>query len=344
MHEEFRGLIVRQMKRLPVAALALSALLLGARAVSAQGAAEPANPATGQPAGTMRFYVELKDATLADALEMVFKAAGNPAHIIDDSAKDVNISTSTFPNHSWDSIVRQLVNTYGFKFYQNEARTWVVEPRVSRIAPPSGEGGFGEGAQGGFNRGGRGGQQGGFQGTQGAFNRGGQGGFNRGGQGGAVPANPFGGNRPEVRNFANPQTVPAFGGGTAAAGDAGEEKSFRLLTVKHVYVGGVAALFKDVGVIRTESFVSPAYQGGQGGQGGGFGGMGGMGGGMMGGMGGMGGGMMGGMGGGFGGMGGMGGGFGGMGGMGGGFGGMGGMGGGFGGQQNFGGGGFGRRR
>ncbi len=72
---------------------------------------------------------------------------------------------------------------------------------------------------------------------------------------------------------AQAQTAPAFGG-TAKGNDAGgEEKSYRLLTVKHVYVGGIAALFKGSGVIPTGPFVSPGYANGfQNQNGGGFGG------------------------------------------------------------------------
>ncbi len=240
----------------------------------------PVGAVAGDPAGQMRFYVELKDSTLADALEMVFKAAGNPAHIVDDSARSVNVANSTFPNHDWHSIVRQLTGTYNFRFYKNDAGTWVIEPRTP---PPVANGGFGgEGFPGGNDRrGGRGGGAfGGQQGNGGGFNRGqGQGQGNP--QGAIVPANPFGGgSRPPVRNFVNPQTAPAFGGGAAGGADAGgEEMTFRILVVKHVYAGGVAALFKEAGLIPTGPFVSPGYAngGGQGGGqgGGGFGGQGG---------------------------------------------------------------------
>ena len=262
-------------------AMALAALCLNGHPVSAQGAAEPAVADAGnQPAGQLRFFVELKDATLADALEMVFKAAGNPAHIIDDSAKDVNISSSTFPNHDWSSIVRQLTSTYNFKFYKNEGGTWVIEPRFPQQFQQGG-GEFSSGSSGGSSsgRGGRGGFGGGSQGSsssgsQGGFGRGPASGFN--GSSSSTPANPFGGgSRPQVNTFTNRQTLPSFGGGAAAAADTGEEKSFRILTVKHIPARGVAALFKDAEVIATEVFVQPAGGGGGfGGQqgGGGFGG------------------------------------------------------------------------
>jgi hypothetical protein len=241
------------------------------------GVVQPA----GQPAGQMRFYVELKDATLADALEMVFKAAGNPSHIIDDSARMVNIANSTFPNHDWHSIVRQLTATYNFRFSRNEAGTWVIEPRTPPPPPAGfeGSGGF-SGSGGSFPGSGRRRGTGSGPGTFPGAAPGGAFGNPVGSQPGAnVPANPFGGgNRPAVRNFANPQTAPAFGGGAAggAATDS-EEKTFRILTVKHVYVGGIAGMFKGTGIIPTAPFVSPGFANGGGGiggknQGGGFGG------------------------------------------------------------------------
>lgn len=125
--------------------------------------------------------------------------------------------------------------------------------------------------------------------------------------------------KPQITIQSHAQTLPSFGGGAAAA-DSGEEKSFRILTVKHIPARGVASLFKDTEIIPTEIFVQPAgggFGGGFGGnQGGGFGG-------------GFGGNQGGGFGGGFGGN---------QGGFGGGF---GGNQGGFGGGGNFGGGGFG---
>ena len=207
---------------------------------------------------------------------MVFKAAGNPAHIVDDSARSVNVANSTFPNHDWHSIVRQLTGTYNFKFYKNDAGTWVIEPRTP---PPAANGGFGEGGFPGGSSSGRGSSSGFPGGRGGGFNRGPQN-NNNGPQGAVVPANPFGGGgRPQVRNFANPQTAPAFGGGAAGGADAGgEEKSFRILIVKHVYAGGIAALFKGAGLVPTAPFVSPGYANGGGNQNGGGGGFGGQGG------------------------------------------------------------------
>jgi hypothetical protein len=88
--------------------------------------------------------------------------------------------------------------------------------------------------------------------------------------------------RMPVRTELWAQTTPAFGGGAAAGGATadGEEKTFRILTVKHVYVGGIAGMFKGTGVVSTAPFVSPGFaNGGMGGRGGMMGGMGGFGGG-----------------------------------------------------------------
>lgn len=129
-------------------------------------------------------------------------------------------------------------------------------------------------------------------------------------------------------------------GAPTTASDADEEKSYHLLKVNHVYVGGISNLFADSGHIYTEDFIKDDTSSFGGGFGGGFGGMGMMGG-FGGGMGGFGGGNNwggGGLGGFGGGLGGFGGGLGGFGG--GGFGGFGGggFGNGFGGGNTFGGG------
>ena len=112
-----------------------AAMIAVSVAATAQLATAQVQPAAGadDPAGQMRFYVELKDATLADAMEMVFKAAGNPAHIVDDSARMVNVANSTFPNHDWHSIVRQLTSTYNFKFYKNLPSLWFWNFNCKRI-------------------------------------------------------------------------------------------------------------------------------------------------------------------------------------------------------------------
>ena len=283
-------------------------------------APQPAHAqATINPVGGGRFFVELKDASLADALELVFKAAGNTSYIIDDYAKDVNIAAITFNNVQWDSIIRQLANQNNFLVKRNETGTYIIEPRN----PPS-EAGQDE----------RGGMRGDPRRPGGAGARPGGAGVAPGAARPGLPPNPFGapvtGGNFTIR--ANSQTAPVLGADAGAGGDD-EGKQYHLVLVNHVYVGGIASLFGNATVISTEQFLTPAGAMGGGGGGGGFGGglgggMSSMGGGMSGGMSSMGGGMSGGMSGGMGG-GGFGGGMGG-GGMSGGMGG-GGMGGGFGG-------------
>lgn len=272
--------------------------------------------------GTRLSVVELRDVSLADALEMIFVAAGNPSHIIDEQAKFVPSPSVTLTNIAWDAAVRNLTQSTGYKVSRNSSGTYIIEPRV--VTPP--DGGF---------------PGGGFPGSEGV------GGFNPGGPfPGSGPSNPFGrpgasgrgmgrgGRGGGLRTQANSQTRPNFGGrGTGGANNPvnpREGKDYKIIIVRHIYAGGIAQLFMNSQVIATESFVSPGSLGGGGG--GGFGGGGGLGGGGLGG----GGGGFGGRGGGGGGIGG--GGFGGgIGGGGGGFGGggLGGGGGGFGGGLGF---------
>jgi hypothetical protein len=86
-------------------------------------------PASAQTANTeARVFVELRDASLFDALEMVYRAAGNPSHVIDPSAKAVNIGTATFQNQPWTEIVLTLARQNNFRV-RNEGGTYFVSPR-----------------------------------------------------------------------------------------------------------------------------------------------------------------------------------------------------------------------
>lgn len=200
------------------------------------------------PTAPGRFYIELKDASLSDALELIFKAADNPSHIIDESAQKVNIGDFTLTNITWDSAVRQLANQNGFKVSRNDSGAYVIEPRVP-VAPADGTA-----APGGLP-------------FAPALPSGPS----------AVPANPFGGVTtgafemlPRVATLSNAQTNP-FGGGDAGGGASTEGKVYKIIIVRHIYAGGVAKLFNNSSVISTESFVAPdsAQSGGAGGAAGG---------------------------------------------------------------------------
>jgi hypothetical protein len=227
-----------------------------------------------RPAGGGRFYVELKDASLADALEMVFKAAGNPSHIIDESARTVQIGASTFPNATWDSIVLQLANQNGFLVRTNAAGTKLIEPRVPQATP----GGTAPGGMPGS--------------VPNPF-----GGPPRPTTPRPVPAIPFGaalegdGNATIMANAQANRRRTTGGAAGGAAGARGQrrqlnpEGEYRLIVIKHIYAGGITRIFADADEpYATELMVYPASAANSGGGGGGGGiGGGGIGGGGIGG-------------------------------------------------------------
>ena len=222
--------------------LLTSGLTLCAIASAMVSTALPARCDVG-PAGNGRFYVELKDASLADALEMIFKAAGNPSHIIDEAAKAVNLGAVTFNNAQWDNVVRQLVNQNNFKLYRNASGTYIVEPRVPVAATGTGPG-SGQPFPGG-------GQPFGAAAPPGPF-------------GATVPANPFGGvirGNGEIRTVTNMQTAPDLSSSSNGTDSGDDGKEYRLITVRHVYEGGIAILFGKATVVSTEQFVSPSNSG-----------------------------------------------------------------------------------
>lgn len=198
--------------------------------------------------------VEFKDTTLNDALEMIFKAANNPAHNIDPSAALVPVGQVTLQNIAWDSALRTLANQNGFKVSRGTDGIYIIEPRAP-VAPQGGSG-----SEGGFPFGAPMGRQGGPMG---------------------VPSNPFGapgGFRnqstiqadPALSTQVNAQTAPRIDGG---GGDTGNNtKKFTPIFVKHVYAGGIALLFQNAAIISTEQFVSPDTGSSNGGSGGGSGG------------------------------------------------------------------------
>ena len=240
--------------QLPLLAGALlGATLFTSSSVRAQNNVSPAT-------GGRLAVVDIKDATLKDALDLVFDSAGIKSRSIDASASQVFVPDVVRSNIAWDDLVRSLCLTYDYKFSRNRDGLYVIEPRqpVGLFNPDGsqafpGEGGFP--GQGGFP------QQGGFPGR---------------GATGSAPANPFGfggapqGNTrnfsrgkmvPDVQTRTNSQTTPRVGGrggGRATTGrDPDKPLRYRIIRVKHVYSGGIAQLFAGGDIIPTEVFVTP---------------------------------------------------------------------------------------
>ena len=85
------------------------------------------------PNSEARFSVDIKDANLLDALELVFIAAGNPSRNIDASARSVKLGTVSFKNQPWRDIVRTLTSLNKFKFSKRDG-VWLVEPRLNNTS------------------------------------------------------------------------------------------------------------------------------------------------------------------------------------------------------------------
>ena len=180
------------------------------------------------PAGNGRIYVSITDSSLSDALEKVFQAAGNPAHVIAPEARQAHVAATTYNNAQWDNIVRQLSSQNNFQFSRDAAGAYTVTPRTTN-------------ADGGLD-------------------------------------NPFASapRSATVRTQMNNQTVPDLNSGGASGTDSdssgSDGKEYRLITVRHVYEGGIALLFGKSTTITTEQFISPSNKGGSKGGGGGGGG------------------------------------------------------------------------
>lgn len=226
------------------------------------------SPATG---GRLA-VVDIKDATLKDALDLVFDSAGVKSRSIDASAASVIVPDLVRSNIAWDDLVRSLCLTYNYRFSRNRDGLYVVEPRVPvGLVNPDGSPSGGFNAPGGFNNQNR--PSGGV---------------------GSAPANPFGfggapqgnprnrGNQlvvPDIETRANSQTTPRAGGrrggtGTGRTGGTSTEPvKYTIIRVRHVYSGGIALLFSQGTVISSAEFVTPEPRGiGGGGNGGGGGG------------------------------------------------------------------------
>ena len=235
--------------------------------------------------------VDIKDATLKDALDLVFDSAGIKSRSIDASASTVVVPDLVRSNIAWDDLVRSLCLTYNYRFSRNGDGLYVVEPRAPvGLANPDGSAGA---AGGGFPGGGQGNNRGNNRGN--------------GGNVGAAPANPFGfGGAPQgntrnrgnglivptssdVETLSNAQTTPRAGGrrggtgngrtGTGGVGADGQPLSYSIIRIRHVYSGGIARLFNGGEIVYTRPFVTPELNdstgsntsGGNGGSGGGSG-------------------------------------------------------------------------
>lgn len=233
--------------------------VVGISAVAGILAAAP-RPAQAQEAAVEgnanRLTVDLRDASLDDALTMIFKAVGDPTHSIDPAAKTFNIGT--YHNQDpkpWNDIVRTLATMANFKFSRDPADgSWRVEPRV--VATTTG----------------------GIDPLAGAT---------------GTPSDiaTFG-NRSMSSVRVSPQIAPRNRGGVTGAGGgtgSGNNLPFVAIPATHVYLGGIALLFEGADVLGTRLFVQPLSattvgstnnnnQNSSGGSGGIFGGSGGSGG------------------------------------------------------------------
>ena len=116
-------------KKWSLFAVCATALLTGAQhPAEAQAAARAKTTAS-----SARFSVDIKDATLMDALELVFMAANERSYSIDAAAKSVRVGTLSFKDQPWRDIVRTLTSLNKFRFARTNG-VWVVEPRASNVS------------------------------------------------------------------------------------------------------------------------------------------------------------------------------------------------------------------
>ena len=226
----------------------LAGLLLGGM-LWIPGVAHAQNNVTPATGGRLA-VVDIKDATLKDALDLVFDSVGIKSRSIDASAAAVVVPDLVRSNIAWDDLVRSLCLTYNYRFSRNRDGLYVIEPRVPVGLNPDGSA--------------TGATPGGFPGASGR----------PGGGVSSAPANPFGfggapqgttnrGNRlvvPEVQTLSNAQTTPRGGrgrGGNTRGTGTNPLLKYTPIIVRHVYSGGIARLFNGGEVITTAAFVSP---------------------------------------------------------------------------------------
>lgn len=188
-----------------------------------------------------RMFVDLRDSSLFDALDMVFRAAGVNNYKIDDFGRNVTIGKASFNDKKWDDVVRVLANDNGFRL-RKVGGTYIVDPRPAPVGSgyPGGYPGMTPGMPGGY--------PGMMPGMSGGYN-------------GANPAGnitTFGGRKMSLETRPSSQILPGggnFGGNNQRRPPASGE--FRLLTMQHVYAGGIALLFEGSTVLTTRQFIVP---------------------------------------------------------------------------------------
>ncbi len=208
-------------------AFAGTAMLSGAQSASAQAASAPSST---------RFSVDLKDATLRDALELVFQAAGNPSHVIDPAASQVRIGSVSFKDQEWRDIVRSLANLNKFRF-RRENGLWIVDPRSTATTRNTG---FGLVTSSNF-------QMRDFAAVA----------------KGAAP----------IRFSVETRSSRQFGGGGGQGGQGGgaggnstltkpiavdSNNPWSIIEPLHIYVGAIALFFQGATEATTESFIVPS--------------------------------------------------------------------------------------
>ena len=210
-----------------------SAALCGLLTACALMAPLPAAHAQQEKQEDVPMFVDLRDSSLFDALDMVFRAAGIGNYKIDDRSRNVTIGKASFTNKKWDDVVRVLANDNGFRL-RKIGGTYNVDPKPA----PAGTGM--PGMPGGYP-GMMPGMPGGFPGANPAGN-----------------ITTFGGRKMSLETRPSSQILP--GGGRAGGNNQQRppaSNEFRLLTVQHVYAGGIVRLFEDASVLSTREFLLP---------------------------------------------------------------------------------------
>lgn len=199
-------------------ALAGTSVLSGAQSVSAQQVSATSST---------RFSVDLKDATLRDALELVFQAAGNPPHVIDPAANQVRIGSVSFKDQEWRDIVRTLANLNKFRF-RRESGSWIIDPRVA-VSGAQRPRTFGTSTSSSFQMR----DKAGFS-VETRSNR------QTGGQGGGG-----GGGGGSTQSLDKPAAVDS-------------NNPWSIIEPLHIYAGTIALFFQGGTVATTESFIVPS--------------------------------------------------------------------------------------